>query len=108
MKQINSIDEMKTLKEENEMLLVYFGGTICSVCQDMRPKVETMIKNYPLIKAVKVEIQESPELSAGNGIFTTPAVILFIQGKETIRDAGIISLIILEEKIARYYKLFYE
>ncbi len=108
MKQIDSIDDMITLKEDHEMVLVYFGSPICSVCQDMRPKVELMIGNYPLIKAVKVEMQESPEVAAGNGIFTAPAVILFIQGKETIREAGIISLIKLEEKIARYYKLFHK
>ncbi len=108
MEQISSVDDMTALKEDHEMVLVYFGSPICSVCQDMRPKVEQMIGNYPLIKTVKVEMQESPEVSAANGIFTAPAVILFIQGKETIREAGIISLIKLEEKIGRYYKLFHE
>jgi hypothetical protein len=34
-------------------------------------------------------------------------VMLFIQGKETVREAGIISLNSLEEKISRYYQLFY-
>lgn len=108
MEQISSVDEMKALSEKNDMLLVYFAGNICKVCQDMIAKLETVIKNYPLIKAVKVEMSKSPELSASCGIFTAPAVILFIQEKETIREAGIISLINLEEKIARYYGLFYD
>ena len=108
MKQIHSSDEMIALKEDHEMVLVYFGSPICSVCQDMKPKLEVMIASYPLIKAVNVEMRESPEVAAINGIFTAPAVILFIQGKETIREAGIISLIKLEEKIRRYYKLVHE
>jgi thioredoxin-like negative regulator of GroEL len=107
MEQVNSIAEMDRLKKKNKMLLVYFGGKICSVCQDIMPKIDVMIERYPFIKAVKIEMQQSPELSANYDVFTVPVVMLFIQGKETIREAGIISLIGLEEKISRYYTLFY-
>ncbi|MDF2673684.1 MAG: hypothetical protein K0R09_1949, partial [Clostridiales bacterium] len=32
----------------------------------------------------------------------------FIEGKETVREARYISIIDLNSKISRYYKLFYE
>lgn len=108
MKQINSPTEMVALKEKNQMVLVYFANNICSVCRDMVPKIEMMVERYPLIKLVNIDMQKSPELSANYGIFTAPAILLFIQGKETIREAGIISLIKLEEKISRYYLLLNE
>lgn len=90
------------------MLLVYFGSNTCSVCRDIMPKIDAMIDSYPFIKAVEVEVQKLPELSASYGVFTAPVVMLFIEGKETVREAGIMSLISLDEKISRYYDLFYE
>jgi len=108
MDNVNSTMEMTTLIKKNDMLLVYFGGNTCNVCRDIMPKIDAMIERYPFIKAVKVEVQKSPELSASYSVFTVPVVILFIQEKETVREAGIMSLISLEEKISRYYDLFYE
>ena len=106
MKQINSITEIDAFKKENDMLLVYFGSNTCSVCRDLLPKIEQMLGNYPSISAVKVDIQKSPALPASFSVFTAPAVILFIQEKETLREAGIMSLRHLEEQISRYVELF--
>ena len=106
MKQINSMSEIDALKKENDMLLVYFGSNTCSVCCDLLPKIDQMLGNYPGISAVKVDIQKSPALSASFSVFTAPAVILFIQGKETLREAGIMSLSRLEGQISRYVELF--
>ncbi|KNZ40867.1 thioredoxin family protein [Acetobacterium bakii] len=108
MEQVNSIPEMNAFRKNNEMLLVYFGNNTCSVCRAIMPKINSIIASYPFIKAVKIDAQKSTELSASYGVFTVPVVMLFIKGKETIREAGIISLISLEEKISRYYSLFYE
>jgi len=108
MEPVNTIKEMNQLIQMNDMLLVYFGSNTCNVCRDLQPKIDVMIDRYPKIRAVKVDVQNLSELSTSFHIFSTPAMILFIQGKETVRDAGIISLINLEEKISRYYELFYE
>ncbi|MGV8907025.1 MAG: thioredoxin family protein [Acetobacterium sp.] len=108
MDQVNSTIEMNELRNKNNLLLVYFSDNTCSVCRDIIPKIDKMIDNYPGIKAIKVDMQKLPKLSASYGVFSSPVVMLYIQGKETIREAGIISLISLEEKISRYYELFYE
>lgn len=104
---INSIEEINDLINNNEMLLIYFGSDTCGVCNSMMPKVEKMLKRFKEIKSVKVEPENSLELSAKYNVFTIPVIILFIQGKETIREARIISIENLEQKISRYYKLFY-
>ena len=106
MKQINSMTEIDALKKGNDMLLVYFGSNTCSVCYDLLPKIDQMLGNYPGISAVKKKKKKSPALSASFSVFTAPAVILFIQEKETLREAGIMSLSRLEEQISRYVELF--
>ncbi|WKY45297.1 thioredoxin family protein [Eubacteriaceae bacterium ES2] len=102
MRQINSIEEINDLKNKYDMLLLYFSGGMCSVCQSLMPKIETMIESYPDIITAQVDIQKYSALAAGFQVFTVPVVILFVKGQETIREAGVFSLMNLEEKIARY------
>lgn len=107
MKIINSIEKINELKNKNDMLLLYFGSGSCGVCEAILPKIEGMLQKYQHIETARVEAENSPELSAKFGIFTVPAIVLLINEKETLREAGIISLINLEQKISRYYKLYY-
>lgn len=107
MEPVKTIKEMHQLIQKNDMLLVYFGSNTCGVCRDLQPKIEAMIDRYPNIRAVKVDAQNVSELTASYSIFSAPVVMLFVQGKETVREAGIISVINLEEKISRYDALFY-
>ncbi len=104
---INSIEKINELKDKNDMLLLYFGVGSCGVCEAILPKIEGMLQKYPHIVTYRVEAENSPELSAKCGIFTVPAIVLLINGKETLREAGIISLINLEQEISRYYELYY-
>lgn len=108
METVASAAQIDELQRENEIVLVYFGSPSCGVCRDILPKLERMLENYPHIKAVRVETQNLPELSAGYGVFAIPVILLFIQGRETLREGGIISLDRLEPKIARYYGLLFE
>lgn len=108
MKQITSIEEINNLKNKSDMLLLYFSGEMCSVCQDLKPKIEVMIDNYPGILTAQVDIQKNSALAASFQVFTAPVVILFVNGQETIREAGVFSLINLEQKIARYDALLHD
>lgn len=105
---IKTNEELNKLIDENDMLLVYFGRSSCGVCDAMKPKLEILLEKYPKIQGVGIESENFVELSASYNVFTIPAIILFIQGKETIRKARIISMEILEQDISRYYRLFYD
>ena len=104
---ITSYEKLQELIKNNDMLMIYFGSKACSVCSCMMPKVENMIKRYPNINAVMVEADKSLSLSARFNVFTVPVILLYIEGKETIREVRIISLDNLEQKIARYCQIFY-
>ncbi|NLK63683.1 MAG: thioredoxin family protein [Tissierellia bacterium] len=107
MEVITSYEKLQQLIENSHMLMIYFGSKACSVCNSMKPKVENMIKRYPAINAVMVEADKSLRLSAKFNVFTVPVILLYIEGKETIREVRIISLDNLDQKIARYCQIFY-
>lgn len=104
---IASYEKLAELIENNDMLMIYFGSEACGVCKSMLPKVKKMTKGFPNIKAVRVEADKNLKISARFDVFTVPVILLYIQGKETIREVRIISLDNLEQKIARYCHIFY-
>ncbi len=107
METVDSAAGLKELQTKNEMVLVYFGSPACGVCRDVLPKLERMLESYPRIRAVRAEVESLPELAAAYSVFTVPVILLFAQGRETLREAGMISLDRLEPRVARYYALLF-
>ncbi len=105
MKTIRNIEALNRLQGENDMLLVYVGGRSCGVCHALEGKLDALLLAYPAVIPVKIEAEDTPELAAACGVFSVPALILFIQGKETLREAGIVHMDQVERKIARYCTL---
>lgn len=93
---------------ENEMVLVFFGNNSCGVCRDIKPKVKALLQKYPRIQGVYIDADSSIELSAAYNIFSLPAILVFTEGKEAVREARHISLRELEQKLDRYYYLLFE
>jgi thiol-disulfide isomerase/thioredoxin len=108
MDMVNSLEEIKKLIENNQMILLYFGGNSCSVCSAVKPKIEEILKAYPKIKGVQIDVEKSLDVSAAYNIFTIPAILVYIEGKEIIREARHISIQDLSSKIDRYYNMLFE
>lgn len=102
---IYSKSQIGTLKTAHDMVLVYFSGEGCGVCKSIQPRLSALLSKYPQVKAVQAELSDAPELAAAFSIFTVPAVILFVMGKESLREAGFISLAELEQAITKYSDL---
>jgi hypothetical protein len=50
----------------------------------------------------------SPEISANNNVFVEPTILVFFEGKETIRKSRIVSIPDLSKAISRVYNLAFE
>ena len=105
MQTVQSLEALNRLARENDMLLIYCSGGNCGVCRVLLPKLERMLEKFPRVAAVKMDVDTNPEMAANFQIFSIPAVLLLVQGKETVREAGILSLTTLEQRIARYQSL---
>ncbi|AFK87397.1 MULTISPECIES: thioredoxin family protein [Thermoanaerobacterium] len=107
MKKFYAVDEIKKFVDSEEMALLYFSTNDCGICTTLLPKLEAMLLNYDKISSCHVSIDELPAASSEFSVFTVPTVLLFAEGKEVIREARFISMDILEEKIQKYYDLFF-
>lgn len=103
----NKHEAIETIIMDNKMALLYFGNDTCGVCKVMKPKLENLLLDYPNIKSAHIEVDKSLDISASYSIFTLPAILVFIEGKEIIRGVRHISLIELESKNNRYYGMLF-
>jgi thioredoxin 1 len=89
-------------------VLLYFYSDNCAPCKILRPKVQNLIEsNFPNIDFHLVNAEQFPAISAHYGIFASPALLVFFEGKEYIRESKNISIIELHDKIERIYKMIF-
>ena len=90
-------------------VLLYFWNSSCSVCGPLYIKLEELIKeSFPQLSIQKVDIVEKPELKATYGVYTSPLILLLLDGKEYLRTGGNVSIHELRQKIERLYSLKFE
>lgn len=108
---MNEINDLKTLNNLTAVtpgMLIYFFDDRCMSCVSLRPKVEKLMnERFGKMKLVWINSREFPELPAAWGVFASPTLLLFFDGKETKRFSKFISVPELEHAIERYYRMLF-
>lgn len=91
-----------------KMVLLYLSRPDCGVCTAIKPKVEELLSRYPKIRAAYVDLDRLPSAAGEFSVFTIPAILVFTEGKESVREARYISMDLLEERIRRPYELLFD
>ena len=107
--EIQSYEEFTKLKNKEPALLGYFSTDACNVCKVLKPKVAELIQQeFPKIKLAYIKSDKLPELAAQNHVFTAPTILVFFDGRETIRKSRNIGLDELRREIDRPYSMIFE
>lgn len=101
---LTNIEMIDLFIAENELPFLYISRPHCSVCHALLPQVQERLESYPQIKLGHINADEVPEVAGKFSIFTIPVLLLFYEGKEYIREARIVHLDQLDEKINKLYK----
>ncbi|PKP13739.1 MAG: thioredoxin [Bacteroidetes bacterium HGW-Bacteroidetes-3] len=108
-KNINSLEHLENMLRETKAVLLYFSTNSCNVGEALEPKVYDLLNtNFPKIAFYKVDMNFSPEIAAKYSAFTEPTILVFFEGKETIRKSRNIGIYELHSAILRPYKLIFE
>jgi thiol-disulfide isomerase/thioredoxin len=106
MKEFNTLTTMQTVNSfvsDHQLSFLFISRPNCSVCQGLFPQVQALFENYPEIHTGYINAEDVPEIAGRFSIFTVPVLILFVEGKEYIREARIVHMQLLEEKIDKIY-----
>ncbi len=104
-----TLDQLQqTIKEEVGVLL-YFSGEHCSVCHALRPKFRELFdKEFPQLKQIYLDAQEYADISAHYQVLSLPTMLVFLDGKEFVREGRSVSLHQLTEQLKRPYGMMTE
>jgi len=92
-----------TIKEEVGVLL-YFSGEFCSVCHALRPKFKELFDaEFPKIKQIYLDTHENAEISAHFQVFSVPTMLVFLDGREFVREGRAVSMHQMTEQLKRPY-----
>lgn len=104
------MQEEKQLKDiiNKKGIVIYFYNNSCSSCKVLRPKVRDMIsQSFPGIEFREINVEENPEITASASVYSAPSIIVYFEGKESLRESRYLSVSQLEEKIDRYYRMLF-
>ena len=101
-----SLEELKHIINQELGVLVYFSGENCNVCHALRPKFKELFDtNFPKIKQIYIDAHQNPEISAHFGVFSVPTMIVFLDGREFIKEGRSVSLHQLSQQLSRPYEM---
>lgn len=102
-----STEEINKAIASNEMALLYIASKGCGVCDVIFPRLTQLLESYPRLRGFKIELDQVPDISGIFHVFSIPCVLLYIQGKETVREARYIIIERLQEQLERYYNMLF-
>ena len=105
---VESYEKAQDLINKNGIVLMYFRDKNCGVCNIIKPKLEETLNKYPKVNSLEINVGISPKLAATFNIFTIPAILVFIERKETIREARYINILDIDSKLSRYYQMLFD
>lgn len=102
-------DKIRKLIETEKGLLLYFFSDDCAPCMALRPKIkELFATEFPEIRLMLLNASELPETAAGLGVFSSPTLIIFLDGSEFRRYGRNVSLAEIARDLERPYRICFE
>lgn len=105
MVELTSISSVEQFIEDHQLSFLYVSRTDCGVCHAILPQLKEMLLEFPLIQLGHINADNVEEISGRFTIFTVPALLLFVDGKESIREARFVHMQMLQEKISKIYSM---
>jgi len=89
--------------------LIYFSAPDCGVCHALKPKVQRLLREeFPRLQWLEVDIAAEPALAARYQVFTVPTVLVFFDGRESVRLSRGFAMGSLRDQVARPYGLRFQ
>ncbi len=103
-----SFENFLEITKSNKAVCFYLSTPECNVCKVLKPKVIEMIESdFSEINFCYVDLNEAKEISGQLSVFSVPTILVYFEGKETIRTSRNMHLEELREQIDRYYKMIF-
>jgi thiol-disulfide isomerase/thioredoxin len=105
MNELFSIEEIEHFVNNHHLAFLYISKTNCGVCHALLPKIKEVMAEFPKIQMAFVNADDVPNIAGHLSIFTAPVLILYVDGKEVLREARFVHVELFKEKVKKIYFL---
>ncbi|TVR12572.1 MAG: thioredoxin [Planctomycetota bacterium] len=70
--------------------LLVFGATWCGPCQSYKKELASFIQAHPDVPVIEIDVDDHPELAQNYGVRGIPATVVYQDGAQVDRHAGVI------------------
>lgn len=103
-----TLEELESTIKSELGVLLYFSGENCNVCHALRPKFKALFETkFPEIKQIFLEAEEYREIALAYQVLSLPTILVFLDGREFIREGRTVSMHQLEENLSRPYGMMF-
>ena len=107
MRKLNSIEAIEEEIKEGAKLL-YISAPNCNVCDALKVKVQALFsRDFPKIELLEANVAEVPQITGRFNIFSAPAMLIFFDGQEFVREGRNVSLELLRGKLQKIYEVYF-
>ena len=105
MTELTSLTSAEKFIKDHQFSFIYVSRTNCGVCHALLPQLKSLLEEFPSIQLGYINADNVEEIAGYLSIFTVPALLLFVDGKEMIREARFVHMQALQEKISKIYTI---
>ena len=106
---IDTIEAYEHITTSQDIVLCYYSSISCGVAEALEPKVRRLLEEkFPKINYYLINLPFSKKICAANSVYVEPTILVYFDGKETLRKSRNISIVDLEKSIGRLYKIFFD
>ncbi|WP_280166039.1 thioredoxin family protein [Priestia aryabhattai] len=106
LEELTSMNMIEDYLKNHELSFLYVSREDCGVCHAVLPRLRELLDNFPLIHLGHINAYDVEEVAAKFSIFTVPVLLLFIDGKEVLREARFVHFDELEKRLEKIYKMY--
>ncbi len=99
-------DVLNVIGTEDEVNLMYFTRQDCGVCHAVKPAVSGLLGKYPQIKGYDCYLESDPMIAGQYSLYNVPVILVYVNGREVLREGRFIVMDVLEPKILRILENF--
>lgn len=105
---IHSRDDFSGQLNANHAVMMYFSTPDCNVCKVLKPKVKALLASeFPEMRFFYVDCNEHPDVAAQESVFAVPTIIVYFEGRETVRNSRNFGIDELRHSLERPYQLLF-
>ena len=108
MRSLKDKDELAQCVRETPIVIVEIGSIRCCACSAIAQKLAARYDDAADVCCCTLSLEAAADTCAALGIYSAPAVLVYVDGRLTVREAGVMSVEDIIRRVERYRTLMTE